>query len=850
MRRCFVLLTLTVTLISLTGCSGLESYLEKRILQRSGITKKEEYIEYQGKLEEGKIDEEGYYLESENPTESAAIHITFSKNNNLNIVYYADKDHRNQIDTTNYYLNPGDSIFAEVSKSGNVNSSAYDFSTFNITEYDDEGNRTPVKDLEKWNRQITPTDMGYEVEVTIPSWYKGTELSIEPQGEYERKKISLYDYYTDDDGHENSLNGTWYINENECTDDIIEINPISSYIISYRYDTNEYFYSSSTPQCFYQNNEDGIIIFPQREAMDETKDYSVELHNYLTINITSGIERSVAINGENRQIVKANTELSISKLKYGDKVILETDRAWEDLETNRELILISTEQTASGNYRYTLIVPEKEAQFVFDPSEYSYEHGTIIFKCFGEKVTGKQYLAKGSKIYYETGTADEGYWLPDNKNYIVVTDEEETKAKLEEIHFVEKKLVSLSLGQPAHGGKIVYRVDGKIITAPEYEVFTGTVITMDFEPLEGWICSSQDGAEFIVEENDQEIRVNEKGVNEIFSEDEEHKPKLSVVLKKSLGEDIEFEIEAPGWKYPETKPSESEPSESEPSESEPLESEHQPYEQKKGWLRHDLTIANGVKIGTEEPIKITMRNKAIPPGKAVKIEVKKVDSEKQTEISEVRYVVDLTKRQDPIDIYERENSKIWYRTININIGIVDITEFEQPDANKNTTVSVYNADTKKELKQGDLIEESQKVIVKISPVQGYYVLDGNHNDDTEYQDTLKYSKYVKEINKLIENHGAEKICSVRLDESDPFAKYTYQYKDKPVSGSLTVKAGEKLTLEYEIMDSEHKLTESAGGFLGIGKTDKKVKKTIEITADMDGKAITKSDFGIEVGKGE
>lgn len=228
-------------------------------------------------------------------------------------------------------------------------------------------------------------------------------------------------------------------------------------------------------------------------------------------------------------------------------------------------------------------------------------------------------------------------------------------------------------------------------------------------------------------------------------------------------------------------------------------------------------------------------------------------ADKKTETAEIRYINDLTEPQEPIYIYkdtEIADSTKWYSSIDIVVSIVDATNFSKPSASKNTVITVYNADTMRELKQGDLIEESQKVVIKITPSKGYYIVGGNTNEKTEYEATMKYSKYLKDISRLIDKYYAEKICTVKLDTSDSFAKYVYKYDGEVVTGTVNVRAGKEITLEYEIIEDGYKLSEGSGGMFGIGKSYKKATKTITITTDMDGKTITKADFNIEVEKGE
>ena len=507
-------------------------------------------------------------------------------------------------------------------------------------------------------------------------------------------------------------------------------------------------------------------------------------------------------------------------------MIIHTNKLWTELEKTRELILTdSPVQLSDELYEYVLVVPEKDGQFLFDPSEYTYEHGSLRFKCFGEEVTSVQYLAKETKIYYEVDKVDLGYTLAPGENYVKVQDEAETRRQLESIQFQKASYVSVALNQPEAGGEISYYVDGKKIVDTECALFSGKEIVMEFEAWEGWKCNYQDGYKYkVTSENSQTIVFSKN----VFEEDKDHKPALTVVLEKSVGKDIRFDFSASG-----------------------LDADSYRYSGK--WYQNDYKIIDGKKIGTETPITISMNNKAIPSDKAVKIVVTKTTDDNKSKSSEIRYVNDFTEVQKPIYIYaedELATSKVWYKKINIAVSIVDVVEFEQPVSKKNTDVNVYISETNQKLADGDLIEENLEVKLKISPKEGYYIKYGNKKDKTVYQETMKYSKLEKEISKLLKKHIAKKICLVVLDESDKYASYTYKYDGKEVSGKVSLREGEKLTLTYEIKKAGYKLSEATGGFLGIGKSDKKITQEITISANLDGTTITRNNFGIEVKKGK
>lgn len=812
-----------ILLLTLTGCTSVDGYLNDKMKQQSGVLENKNYIQYQNYVTEGKLDQEGYYKADENETDfiSGSIHVTFPSNNNLDIKYYRDANRTNMLDTTNCYLNPGDVVYAAVVISEDISSSLYEFSNFNIYDYGADGSRKLLTD---WNSDYTYTG----VALNIPYDYSGTELSVEPVGKYQERAISLKDYYLDENEKAYDLTGTWLIDDKEYTGDAVSISPVSSYIISYEYDSDEYFYISSTPECYYYNNEDGIVIFKQREATDETADYSVELHKYVSISVVSDKDREISVNGGEKQKVKTNTELSIPHLKYGEYITLETNREWSDLENCRELILLTTEKIDS-TYKYTLVVPQKGGEFLFNPADYSYEHGTIEFKCFGSIVTDTQYLAKGSKIYYEQKTADSGYWLATDEHCITVGDEEDTKKLLNEIHFTPKVKVTVKLKQPEYGGRINYFVEGTQINTEEYASYSGTIISMDFVTWEGWKCITgvTDGIEFVVgEDRNQTINVNGNDINNIFKEDEEHKPVLNVVLEKSVGSKMSFELNASGLDQNESKK----------------------YIQK--LLSNEYSIINAVKIGTESNIVVTMNDRAIQTGKAVRLVIEKKIKDSKDSEKETRYIEDLTELLDPIEIYENgsnSSSTKWYQSIAIKIGVVDIKTFASPVASLNTLIVVKNADTNEILMNGDLIEPDQRVKVTIGPSYGYYVTGKNVSDD-KYQETMKYSKYLTDIKDIVEKHPAQKIYSVTLDASDSYAKYTYKLDGYVVSGTIKVRDGQKLSLEYEITDGNYKLSD-VSGYL-FWKTEKKVTKELAITSDYDGKTISKSDFEISVVKGE
>jgi|LSQX01.3.fsa_nt_gb hypothetical protein len=823
MKKQILNLSLVVCLL-LSGCSGINGYMESQMLEKSGIKDDGNYKAYQNYSENGKLTKQGYYSEkvfeadeTVSTIAAEAAHVTFAENSYLKIAYFCGSDSTMPLNTGVCYLEPGNNIYATVSINKGVPSSMYYFSGFRIYRYED-GDRELIDTVQLG-------EDGFVLEIS--GEYAGAELSIEPIGNFDKRIISLRDYYIDDDGNEHELSGTWMINDRQETGNKIKINPVSSYIISYGFDSKEYFYLSSNPQCYYSNNGDGIVIFERRESVDETEDYSVELHKYVTVSIESQQGRNVSVNNGIQQQIKAGNMLEIPRLKYGDTVIIVTDKEWSSLDSCRELILQSLEKPQNGEYKYTLIVPQKGGEFVFDPSEYSYEHGTIIFKCFGEIATSKQYLAAGSKIAYELDTVDDVYWLADGDHVIVVGDEEETRRKLNNIKFVQRVKVAVELDQPEYGGRIRYFAEGKEITTNTFKTTSGTEIVMQFLPWEGWINHYKNGEIYTVtEDNSQTALIGNKDVDTAFAEDSNHKPALTVILDKSVGENMKFSFSASGL-------------------------DESDYDYKNDWFRNNYTIIDELKIGTETGIILSMGSRAIQSGTAVKILVDKTDTNgKKT--SYYRLVDDLTKLQDLILIYEADEqgtSDIWYKSVKITISVVDVLKFIAPTASKNATVTVRNATNLELLKTGDILEDSEKVTITITPNSGYYVSGKNVKKDI-YQNTMKFSKYQSDIRTILDEHPIEMYYHITLDANDAYGVCTYKLDGEVVSGKIRFKAGQKLSLEYKITASGYMIEGAKGLPFGIGKKDREKTESITITENMDGKIINKDIFGINVVKGE
>ncbi|WP_155951087.1 hypothetical protein [Pseudobutyrivibrio sp. MD2005] len=834
MKRRMFLISVAITII-FSGCGTVNDYIESKLVEKSGLNQDENYVNYVNKEENGTVDSEGYYKEMEENEPAGKIHVTFSTNNNLRVNYYEDQECSVSIDTNNCYLEPGDTIYAVPKSSNNISSSEYYFDHFIIYDYDHIGNCTLADNLKVELLQD-------KYAIMIPEDFNGDEISINPVGNFNKRQISVSDYYLDENNNHISVGGQWYVNGKTVDNSkVAEINPTESYIISYKYNPDEYFFVASDPECYYFNGIDGEVIFKQREATDVTVPFNVELKKCFSLKIASDEKRDVRINNNAKIVVKAGHDLELSSLKYGDLISIYTDKEWDlksDIADTGMLELEDSSELTDGDYKYEykLRVIDKNASFYFDPAEYQDEHGKIVYTVSGREVTKPIELYKGQKISYKAdkNSVEEGYWLPDSNELITVSDEASTMSELNSIGFVKKETVTVLLNQPEAGGSIIYKdSEGNRLNDDAVDLYIGETIYMKMVPWNGWTLDGETEVTYQVTKNDNKAATYcGKSVSKIFKEQDNHKPSLTVILENEDWQNIGISIKtADDYEFN--------------------------YDKEKEYSKVGIDIVSKdkylieeKKIGTQDPITVDFKNYSIESGKAIKVNVTKKIKGQKKETIENFYINDISDSIDKISFYDNDiaNDTRVFESIQISIGIVDIDKYECPKKVDNASI-VAKDEYGKKMTVGDLIEPETKITYTIIPVDGYYIEDANDKDNTQYKDTVKYSKYKKEISDILKKHGAKKYCNITLDSSDNFAKYTYKYDGQTVSGNVALKTGKKLSLEYEITDKKHTLAEASGGVFGIGASDKKTSSKIEITMDYDGKKITKKDFGIKL-KGE
>lgn len=201
---------------------------------------------------------------------------------------------------------------------------------------------------------------------------------------------------------------------------------------------------------------------------------------------------------------------------------------------------------------------------------------------------------------------------------------------------------------------------------------------------------------------------------------------------------------------------------------------------------------------------------------------------------------------DPIDV-SSENAQEYKitipETLELELGITvskktaTLGGFTERLIN-NATISVTDEDGNP-LQIGEEVDDNEKLIVTITPTDGYYV-NGKKVKDDIYQDKMKYKEYVTDIDQIIEEHPVKKFIYVTLDDSDDYGICTYTVDGETVSGTVFLREGQKVKLEYTLTDDRYQIE---GKWL---ESKTKRDKTLEILEDFDGKTLTCEDFDIQL----
>lgn len=464
--------------------------------------------------------------------------------------------------------------------------------------------------------------------------------------------------------------------------------------------------------------------------------------------------------------------------------------------------------------------------FAFDPEKYIFENGNVKFEYEGRLIEERSNIPDGSILTYIV-EPNEGYIVAKNTEMIRINakDSEATNDQISNcVAFYSQKMIDITLPRPI-GGTVEYSIDGKVISGSNCKLPSGTVVTMNFNPWNGWKSKVKDGEKYIVtDQTKQSVSIQGIDINSgVFEESETYKPTLKIVLDDSVKDAI-FDVEniKNGLKY------------------DGGEKTSTFFE----WAGQKGRIIFNEKIATYPNPVLNISEDAVLAGNAIKIEILKVDKDKQEE-KETIYIQKIPIGQE-IEIYsseERERTSKIYTTINVFVSNVEVVPYEEKSMeNAKTEVSVSDVTIPYVLNNGDVLEKSRNIEIRIVPDEGYYIA-GTEEMDGIYRETMKYSKWNKDYEKIMKKHPAKKIWHVTLDANDEFGTCVYQLDGEAVSGNVAILEEQKLTLNYTVTDSDYEIKRSGVGGFWKEITHKETEEcTIPMSKEMDGKVIKREDY--------
>lgn len=286
MRKTIVIFLFAMIFFVLCSCSYQENNKDN-IRKNAELESDSDYK--QAETLKNDLDSEGYYTYKSEPDshelsiKEGEVLITFAKNAFLNIEYYtgSDMNDTNKISNNYVYLKPGESLYAKINGVTNPNSSEYEFSKFIVREKSSEG---------AFEEKFAESKLENNIVLSIQENYKGNELMVIPVGQFNMRTLNFSACWIDKDNKKREINGLdWRINDELVNGNQIEVSPVKSYKVSCDYSrfSNDYYFKTSISKAFYHNKKEHIVEFLDKTSTEESTDFEVVLHKFITIKLSS-----------------------------------------------------------------------------------------------------------------------------------------------------------------------------------------------------------------------------------------------------------------------------------------------------------------------------------------------------------------------------------------------------------------------------------------------------------------------------------------------------------------------------------------------------------------------------------
>lgn len=261
-------------------------------------------------------------------------------------------------------------------------------------------------------------------------------------------------------------------------------------------------------------------------------------------------------------------------------------------------------------------------------------------------------------------------------------------------------------------------------------------------------------------------------------------------------------------------------------------------------------IYNGT-IKSITPVSIKIDKSDLAPDKAFCFTVKREHDDKDTQ-TEILYVdqtsEDINEPDIYIPVYNRDNLLKQCTAMSISISQVDASPFHMPTL-ADASLSVYQAGTEDPLEDGELIEGSSKVRIKLVPNDGLY-LSGKSVKNNTFEDTMSFSDYKKKIDEILDEHPRLSYIHLTLENDGKYGTCTFLLDGKEIEGTeIDAREGQTLKLKYQLSDAErYEIVRDTQGIGLITSTlanlidESSAEYELSIKRDMDQTIISPSGY--------
>ena len=297
-------------------------------------------------------------------------------------------------------------------------------------------------------------------------------------------------------------NGKWTVN-GKVFDKTSEISPVESYTIVYDYSAykNDFYYVSSSPSCWYSKESDNTVIFREVSSTEPEKDFSVEMHPFVTLtvkNLSKPIVRMpLGNNGESiiKTIQKEGKTLceekweeksfDIKELRVAETVSIRVGKEYKIVGKGVNVgTPIPLGSDAENGYEYSIVIPDTNKGISIEIAErnsqtdavflgYNMANADItIIRANGTELRLGDELPSDNEKVELVITPRTGYYVTDKEddNYCFRSKKMEFKKLEGTIQSViaehtAKPFITLNLVFEDELGSYSYTLDGKPITS-------------------------------------------------------------------------------------------------------------------------------------------------------------------------------------------------------------------------------------------------------------------------------------------------------------------------------------------------------------------------------------------------